>query len=305
MRLISIALIAALCAPLPALAAPTDAEVAAARLAYIDGDFDSALKVLREAADAGNSTALNIMGAAFEDGRGVEKDVQRAVEYFERAAKAGEVRARYNLGSLFAFGSGDIPADRKRATTEFRLAAAAGYAPALTALGQLQERADPPNHEAAADWYEKAHEKGDVVATANLAHAYVKGQGRTENWSRARLLYTQAAARGYPRAFNDLGVMHEQGYGVHADALTAFSFFVRGVELGYARAGINVAELIEHARFPFATKHMAMGYCLWGMKRASNEERAEFEADCTDLEEALQPDADTREKARHFADGLR
>lgn len=304
MRLISIALIAALSTPLAVFAAPSEEEVAAARQAYINGDYDAALVVIREAAEAGNGMALNILGAAYDDGRGVEKDAQKAVELFERAAKAGEVRARYNLGSLFAFGSGDVAMDRKRAVREFRLAVAAGYAPAMTALGQLEERADPPDHVAAADWYEKAHEKGDLVATANLAHAYVKGQGRGENWARARLLYTEAAARGYPRAFNDLGVMHEQGYGVHADPLTAYSFFVQGVERGYPRAGVNIAELIVNARFPFANKVMALGYCIWGVEQASDAERAEFEGDCAALEESLQPDDTMRAKARGFADRL-
>lgn len=93
MRLISIALIAALCAPSPTFAAPTDKQVAAARLAYIEGDYDGALNVIQEAAEAGNAKALNILGAAYEEGRGVEIDRPKAIALFERAAKAGEVRA--------------------------------------------------------------------------------------------------------------------------------------------------------------------------------------------------------------------
>ncbi|MEP5154177.1 tetratricopeptide repeat protein [Planktotalea sp.] len=305
MRFTSFALIAALAVPLPAFAAPTQAEVDQARLAYINGEYETSLKVFHEAAEDGNAMALNILGAAYEDGNGVDQDVTKAIDFFERAAKAGEVRGRYNLGALFAFGSGDVPADRARAKREFGLAAAAGYAPAMTALGQLRERADPPDHEAAVDWYEKAHERGDVIATANLAHAYVKGLGRPENWQRARLLYTQAAAANYPRAFNDLGVIHEQGYGVHADPITAFSFFKRGVELGYPRAGINIAELIVSARFPFSSKHAALGYCFWGLERADDTEREIFEQDCAEVEEALQPDDTVRAKARSFADSIR
>ncbi|WP_176219119.1 tetratricopeptide repeat protein [Planktotalea arctica] len=305
MRLISIALLTALAAPLPTFAAPSPEQIAAARLAYIEGDYRAALDTIRAAAEAGNAMALNILGAAYEDGKGVEQNAAKAIDLFEQAAKAGEVRARYNLGALFAFGSGTVAEDRARATREFRLAAAAGYAPAMTALGQLQERATPPDYGAATDWYEKAHDKGDVVATANLGHAYVKGQGRREDWTRARLLYTEAAARGYPRAFNDLGVMHEQGYGVHADAITAFSFFLRGVETGYAKAGINLAELIVKARFPFASKDMALGYCFWGLDGASALERAEFQADCSALEEIIQPDDTARARARGFADRLR
>jgi len=175
----------------------------------------------------------------------------------------------------------------------------------MTALGQLQERADPPDHNAAADWYEKAHDKGDVVGTTNLAHAFVKGQGREENWARARLLYTEAAAQGYPRAFNDLGVMHQLGYGVAADALTAYSFFERSVDSGYAKAGVNIAELIISARFPFSSNHAAMGYCIWALERASDSERAGFQEDCDALDEIIQPDEATRSRARRFADRLK
>lgn len=221
MRLLSLALVAALSAPLPAHAAPTQDEVVAARLAYIDGDYDGALAVIHEAAEAGNGMALNILRAAYDEGRGVQKDTVKAVDLFEQAAKAGEVRAYYKLGSIFTLGSDEVEIDRKRASLEFKAAAGLGYGPAMTALGKLTESADPTEHVSAADWYQKGHEAGDVVGTTNLAHAYVKGRGRSVSWIRARVLYTEAAAREYPRAFNDLGVMHEEGYGVHIDLLTA------------------------------------------------------------------------------------
>ena len=73
MRLLSLALIAALSTPLPVLAAPTQGEIAAARLAYIDGDLTGALVVISEAAEAGNGMALNILGAAYDEGRSVQK----------------------------------------------------------------------------------------------------------------------------------------------------------------------------------------------------------------------------------------
>ena len=304
MRLASIALICALAAPLATFAAPSDDEISAARLAYIDGNFNAALPVLQEAADAGNARALNILGAAYEDGHGVVKDTRKAIDFFERAAKAGEVRASYNLGSLFTFGSGDVSADLARATREFQTAADQNYPPAITALGQLQELAEPPNHDAAADWYEKGHDAGDVVGTANLAHAYLKGRGRPVNWIKARVLYTEAAARGYPRAFNDLGVMHEDGYGVHMDQLTAFSFFKQGVDRGYPKAGVNLAELIIAARFPFSSKHAALGYCIWALERVEARERAEFESDCAAVRKEIAPDEAMLERARIFANRI-
>ena len=126
MRLLSLALIAALSTPLPVLAAPTQGEIAAARLAYIDGDLTGALVVISEAAEAGNGMALNILGAANDEGRSVQKVTFKAVDLFEQAPKPGEVRAYYNLGSIFALGSSEVAMDRKRAGLEFKAAAGLG-----------------------------------------------------------------------------------------------------------------------------------------------------------------------------------
>jgi TPR repeat protein len=303
MRLISLALLAALAAPV-AYGAPTQDDIAAARLAYIAGDYNDALKVIQEGADAGNAMALNILGAAYQDGHGVEQDTSKAVELFEQAAKAGEVRAFFNLGTLFAEGSEPFEIDRIRAAKEFQSAADQGYGPAMTALGRLQETAEPANHEQAAYWYEKGHKAGDVIGKTNLAHAYVKGRGREENWIRARVLYTEAASRGYPRAFNDLGVMHEEGYGVHMDQLTAYSFYLQGVKGNYPKAGKNIAQLIIKARFPWSSKHAALGYYIWAVRNASETEKTGFQEDCEKLVTEVNPDADMRARAERFADQL-
>jgi len=301
MRCSILALSFFLISPLALLAEPTQDEIATARLAYIDGDYQAALDVIKDGAEAGNATALNILGAAYEDGRGVPQDTAKAIILFEQAAKAGEVRGYYNLGVLFANGVVGVPVDRLRAASEFQNAAEQGYGPAMTSLGQLQETEDPPNHDEAANWYEKGHKAGDVIGTTNLAHAYVKGRGRNTNWVAARVLYTEAAARGYPRAFNDLGVMHEEGYGVHMDQLTAYSFYLQSVELGYAKAGKNIAQLIFKARFPWSSEHAALGYCIWAVQNASDAEKPDFQEDCAALVTEIDPDSDMRARAERFA----
>lgn len=285
-------------------AEPGAEALAQARLALIKGDYDAAFPVIRAAAEAGNAAALNMLGAAHEEGRGVPQDSALALSYFERAAKGGEVRARHNLGSLHANGSGTVPQDRKRAKREFRLAAAAGYAPSMTALGQLLETQEPPDLTGAADWYEKAHEAGDAVATANLANAHVTGKGRSENWVRARLLYTEAASKGLPRAFNDLGVMHEYGYGVHADYLTAYAFYLRSAELGYAKAGANLSTLAMKARFPFMRKDVALGYCYWSRSHVAAEEQDAIAEKCSAVEKTLGADRALMQNAQVFAEQL-
>ncbi len=118
------------------------------------------------------------------------------------------------------------------------------------------------------------------------------------------MLYTEAAARGYLRAFNDLDVIHEESYGVHMDQLTAYSFFLQGVKAGYPKAGKNIAELILKARFPWSSKHAALGYCIWAVRTAPDAEKASFQEDCEALVTEVIPDAAMRERAERFADQL-
>lgn len=284
-------------------AEPSQEEVLEARQQYLRGDY-SALAVISEAADAGNAMALNILGAAYEEGRGVARDVPRAIDLWERAAKAGEVRARYNLGNFYTFGGGGIAEDRARARREYQIAAAAGYPPAMTGLGYLEEVADPPDHEASVAWYLKAHDAGDRVATGNVGYAYAIGRGVPEDFQRARLFMTDAAARGLPRAFNDLGVLHQRGYGVAADPQTAYLFYRLAADKGYARAGINLAELAVEHRLQLVRPHMAMGYCIWGTEAAAAHNRAGFQERCDAVIEAIQPSDEQRARAREIADRI-
>ncbi len=63
-----------------------------------------------------------------------------------------------------------------------------------------------------------------------------------------------------------------------------------------------MAELIIKARFPFASNHAAMGYCIWAIENANPRERDGFQQECYALDVIIQPDDAAR--ARLFADRL-
>ena len=51
--------------------AQTDADVAAGRDLFLAGNYAEALVILRPAAEAGMARAQNILGLAYQDGKGV------------------------------------------------------------------------------------------------------------------------------------------------------------------------------------------------------------------------------------------
>ena len=57
---------------------------------------------LRQKAEAGNADSMVALGAAYANGTGVNKDLNTAKEWFERAAKRRHPAAHYNLGLLAA-----------------------------------------------------------------------------------------------------------------------------------------------------------------------------------------------------------
>jgi TPR repeat protein len=62
-----------------------------------EGDYDGAFEYFTKAAELGNANAHYKLGLMYEDGEGVEKDVEKAVYHLEKAAIGGHPYARYNL----------------------------------------------------------------------------------------------------------------------------------------------------------------------------------------------------------------
>ena len=62
------------------------------------GNYDGAVKYWKMAAKLGDVEAHFHLGVMYQRGRGVEKDEEKAVHYYEKAAIGGNPHARYNLG---------------------------------------------------------------------------------------------------------------------------------------------------------------------------------------------------------------
>jgi hypothetical protein len=106
------------------------------------GDLNAAFLVWRRAAEAGNVPA-QVELAAFYDPlvtpakAGFTPDAQRAADWYERAALAGNAEAQRKFGLLLAKGGTGLPADQGRAKSWLQQAAAQNDADAKKALDAL------------------------------------------------------------------------------------------------------------------------------------------------------------------------
>lgn len=190
------------------------------------GDIDDALRLFREAADAGNRTACrNVAWLAWEQG-----DRETAEDYYQRGAEAGDPAAMFGLGWVMERLDRPVHAERW-----YTAAAEAGEVRALRNLGELARRAG--NFEVAASWLRRALGAGDAVAAFPLASI----ARETGDLVEAETLYKAAAEAGVTTATTSLGwLSHGQG-----KVSTAMLHFLTAAAAGDGRGAASVAAVAK------------------------------------------------------------
>jgi hypothetical protein len=85
------------------------------------------------AAEQGNASAQNNLGAMYSKGQGIPQSFGEALKWYRRAADQGSAAAQSNLGFLYRDGHG-VPQDYAEAMKWWRKAAEQGHADAQNIL---------------------------------------------------------------------------------------------------------------------------------------------------------------------------
>lgn len=179
--------------------------------AYLAHDYETALKHWRPLADGGHSSAQFGLGLAYENGRGVERDLAEAAQWYRRAADQGLTDAQFNLGNLYLTGAG-VPQNAQEAVRWFRKAAEQDMPHAQVNLGYSYETGSgvPRDPKEAVAWYRRAAEQEFSQAQYYLGAAYERGVGVERNLEAATEWYGRAAAQGVALAQSRLDSLEEQ-----------------------------------------------------------------------------------------------
>jgi uncharacterized protein len=188
-------------------------------------DSQAFLKAAKPLAEAGDVEALFLLGKAYHQGKGVEKDPDRATEYYRKAAVKDHARALNNLGLLELENDRSIPAARGHLERALALGL---KLPTLYNLGKAYDggsawRASFEDLVKAGHYYRQAHEAGfgpvalDDAITALVKAAWLEGgyfsEGKpTERFSALRdealSLGAQAVTLKRPRGMQNIGAMY-------------------------------------------------------------------------------------------------
>lgn len=128
-----------------------------------------------------HDTALAQAQKAYKAG-----DLKAAIRIWRDLAKQGDATAQFNVGLMYANGT-----------------------------GVAQNDAD------AVKWYRKAADQGLAQAQSKLAAAYMAGKGVPQDYAEAISLVRKSADQGYAEAQFNLGIRYAEGLGVPQDYIQA------------------------------------------------------------------------------------
>ncbi len=220
------------------------------------------IKSLMEAAEQGDAKAQTELADRYRDGKGIDQDYTKAVEWYRKAAEQGDVVGQRRLGVRYLQGQG-IEKDSKEAFYWCNKAAEQNDVIAMNNLGACYIGFEQ-NYEKAVEWFTKAAEQGLADAQLNLGLCYEYGfcdgtndgnevdiiqawnainEKMNANNEKAFEWYKKAAEQGNVDAQFKLGEYYRDGKGVVQDLEKAVEWFTKAAEQGHAKAKENLEKI--------------------------------------------------------------
>ena len=147
---------------------------------------------LKRRANLGDAVAQNDLGMCYKYGKGVHKDINKAIYYYEQAIENGCNVAAHNLACVYDKTTPENPNDYEKAFKYYKLAEETGYS--------------------------------DGVLFNNLGRLYADGKGVETNYEMAKKYYEKAVSMGNSTARNNLNILN--------DVISASRYEVQNKNLG-------------------------------------------------------------------------
>ncbi len=208
------------------------------------GDIWSSLfKEKLAEANNGNAEAQYDVGTMYQNGRGVQADRGKAIDWYRKAAAQGESKSISRLQLMQA-----------NATRFEKTAGEAkkGDADSQYDLGNMHMKGVGTNidYQQAVKSFEQSASQGHVKSAYKLGLIYYEGNDIKRNGKKAYRWFRQAAENGYPAAQYYLGKLFADGTGVRKDLAESLVWLGKAVDGGFDQARgemIAVSESIKAA----------------------------------------------------------
>lgn len=190
------------------------------------------------------------IGFSYHLGIGVEQDIKKAIEWYDKAINAGDTSAMVTKGAIFYYGLSGIPIDYEVAVKLYTKAAEKGDDDGMWRLARCYQKGKgvEENPQKAFEWFKQSADKNNSNGLCNLGVCYHYGYGVEKNYKRAVELYEKAAIDNQKGSLWRLGHCYEYGQGVEKDLEKAFEWYKKSAEQGTAEGQWRLGQCYRYAR---------------------------------------------------------
>ena len=207
-----------------------------------EGNYARALALYSLSEKQGCAQGQNGLGDMYRYGRGIDKDLSKAVKYYVKAEKQGYTTAMINLGDLYG-NYGDSKTYKKDGNgyLQYLKAAEAGDAEGWyklcveTNFGISKKR----------EFMMKGARMGHVGCQRELGTQYLNAKDAFQDDSKAFEWLSKAAMAGDPLAQHNLGTMYINGRGVKKDSVAGVEWIKKAAFNGDAFAAYKLGKIYE------------------------------------------------------------
>lgn len=204
--------------------------------------FKNALDFFKKSAEDNYAPAIRNLGECYLFGEGVEKDIEKALEYFKHAFMLGDNKAGVQLSIIYFLGE-HVEKDLSRSFQYLSDAAKSGDPDALFYMGQYYYSLH--DYTSAFPWFQKAAESGNIDAEYSLGISYLFGKGTEVDINKAISYFIQSAEKKHPKACHILATLYLNGWNsIAKDETLGLKYLQKAVTLGVDAAIEQYGELL-------------------------------------------------------------
>lgn len=200
-----------------------------------DRDIEKALVWYLRAAEHGYVPAQTAAANIYLNGDDVPANYAEAYRLFSLAVQKEDPEAEFWLGRMYSEGF-NVEADLEKAVCWMEKAAQKGYKPAVFALAERSAYGIGVNE----IWAKKAAEYGEYSSLIHVAQRYIDGNYAPQDISKGVALLTELAEQGIGSAQITLAERLLAGKGIPKDTDKALRYLSLAVEAGHAELVTSV-----------------------------------------------------------------
>jgi len=231
------------------------ADLNAGKAAYLDQDYESAMKIFKPLAKKGNSEAIYYIKliektgyrskSSYKDGKDayLRNDFELALEILKPLAEEGDSWSQYILSLMYESGQG-VEKNQEESIKWLILAAESGVPKIQYDLGirYFYGYGIEQNYNEAAKWWELSANAGIADSQYNLGLMYYRGIGITKDKNKARILIEKAAKQEHDKAQHRLAMIYALD---DEDFITSLNWLEESAKKNNVEAQYNLGVFYE------------------------------------------------------------